>query len=153
MLCNERDIERLNKIFSHPSIWPFIIDDLTPEDAKDGLVNYYMSVGIILSPDKYSAYVFEPQNNVMYKVHANVLPEGRNEFTASKAIMVVDWIFSNTDCHKIVAYVSDIFPNVCKFTEKCGFKQEGVLTKSLLKNGILNDQIVFGLNKEDFYHG
>ncbi len=54
-------------------------------------------------------------------------------------------IFSSTDVNRIEAVV--FVPNAasCRVLEKCGFRKEGVLRQSVLKNGQFYDAAVYGL--------
>ena len=151
MLCDKKDIERLNNLFADEAIYPFIVDDTAREDQRYKMGEYYLNQRgtIILSPIPESAFVYQQHNGTTFNVHANVLKHKRKE-ALNAATASVAWVFDNTRFLKIIAFVSPIFPNVCGFTEKCGFTKEGVITKSLLRDGVLYDQNVYGLTKEDF---
>ena len=151
MLCTDRDIPRLNALFGHESIWPFIKDESAPESLRYRVGELYLSTPgtLVLSPIPESAFVYKLRNGITFEVHANVLKDSRED-ALSAALSSVRWMFENTGCLKIVAYVATCFPNVCGFTKKCGFDEEGKMKKSVLRDGTLYDQIIYGLTKEDF---
>lgn len=93
--------------------------------------------------------MFVADSCVLFSVHANVIKRDRavSKKSARDALL---WVFNNTDCMKVYAHVSSTFKNVCRFTESMGFVVEGVLTKSLLRDGALLDQTIYGLTKQDF---
>lgn len=151
MLCTEKDIHRLNALFGDDSIFPYITDDTFNGERRYNIGEIYIKQPgtVVLSPIPECAFVYQIHNGITYKVHANVLKDKRS-LALDAATKSLEWMFSNTKCLKVLAFVSPIFENVCRFTEKCGFIKEGIVTKSLLRDGVLYDQNVYGLTKEDY---
>ena len=51
--------------------------------------------------------------------------------------------------YKIMGYVPSIYPNIQKHLEAVGFKKEGTLTDSYLRDGNICDRISYGINKDE----
>lgn len=85
-------------------------------------------------------------NGITGSVHIATIPEmkGRAYKFAEEA---KEWVFKNTQYMKIVAMVP-VFNNLTiNLAKRVGFKEEGVLKKSFLKNWKLHDQLILGLSK------
>jgi len=151
IVCTEEDIPRLNFIFGHESIWPFIKDGSTPESLRYIVGEHYVkSPGVVvLSPTPDSAVMFKTHNGTTLNIHPAVLPKNR-KCAVDIIHESVAWIFKNTQYIKIIAFIGTCFPNVCKFAEKCGFSNEGTIKSGVFRDGTLYDQIIYGLTKEDF---
>lgn len=61
----------------------------------------------------------------------------------------VKMIFSQTDLRKLTATIADGNIPSCKIVEKAGFKQEGLLRKHFLINGIETDERIYGLMRDE----
>ena len=97
-----------------------------------------------------AVYQLERVNAIMLQIHANVLPEHRKKHSKDTGRAALDWILDNLpEIHKIVAYIPVIYPNVRDFTASFGFQIEGVLTQSYLKNGVVHDQWVMGITRQE----
>jgi RimJ/RimL family protein N-acetyltransferase len=60
----------------------------------------------------------------------------------------IAWMFENTPCVKIVAGIPAYNHFALRLAKSSGMSLEGVNRKSFLKDGVLHDQIYFGINKE-----
>jgi ribosomal-protein-alanine N-acetyltransferase len=63
---------------------------------------------------------------------------------------LVKLVFTETDLRKLVATIADANIPSCKIVEKLGFKQEGLLRKHFIINGIETDERIYGLLREEF---
>lgn len=92
--------------------------------------------------------IFHLVNVITCQFHIQMLDKLKAmEFGAA----CLDFIFDNTNLNKIIAQIPEIYPDVCRFTEKHGFKKEGVSEGSYLKNGNISSLIYYGLTRGD--HG
>lgn len=62
----------------------------------------------------------------------------------------VDYMFSTFDINRIVAPVFDFNIGSQKVLEKVGFRKEAVLIKSVIKNGVFHNEIIYALLREEF---
>ena len=92
--------------------------------------------------------VFHAFNNVFcYQAHINYLPKYWGTWLVGYTKEAIDYMFSNTICTKIVAFVPDYYPEVLKHTTRVGFKVEGYLTNSTISNGKLDNQTLISIEK------
>lgn len=141
------DEEYIKSCLTHKSIWPHVHEDdaCNAEDYEppinDGI--YWLK-----AIDKYPVGVFllHPHTSVCFEIHTCLLPEiwGRSqEFTA----LVIVWIFENTPCNRLITNIPAYNKLAIRLAQRSGMTQFGINEKSYLKNGILQDQIMFGINK------
>jgi len=85
-------------------------------------------------------------SRVCLRAHPMIFPKYRkNAFVLLRES--IRWyldLCSSAPYRKIIAEVPSYKRNICIFVRKLGFVQEGVRTKSYLKNGILGDVTLFG---------
>lgn len=105
---------------------------------------------VVLSPNKYSVFLYQKRNSILWELHIQILPEGRR-LGVSSLIMSCDWMFENTGCKKIIGITAS--ESAVKFTEKAGFKIEGKITKAWQSNQELSDMTIIGFKKGDVWLG
>ncbi len=119
-------------------------EDYVPRIDKDKLwyISYdgYTPVG---------AFSIRRLNSVTWEAHANVIPSmwGSKRGTAlcQQALAMA---FEDTGALKFVAQVPDSSPETQKMAEAIGFSREGINTKSFLRDGVLHDQVYFGMTRK-----
>ena len=148
--CTIDDLEFVDSILKHDSIYPFISDDYCPKAEDYTCAPLLSHNGVYyLSPDKNSIFVYIPINSITYEVHSNVLPPARNR-SSELALMTVKYMFEQTKCMKIKTHVPVFNTPALHLSFKCGLRVEGNLRESFLKNNKLYDQIILGLSKGEW---
>ena len=95
-------------------------------------------------------YNLHMHNSVTVEIHAHVLPEYRKEHSYDTGMAVLAWFRLNyPNFRKIVAQIPVTCGNVISFIERFGFQKEGVNRLSYLKDGVLVDQVWYGLTCEE----
>ena len=144
----EGDIGFVVKVLFHPTIYPHIVGDgvMTKEDVVRMVYNPNF---LLLSPNKYSLFIFEHRSIVVLEGHTSVLPKGRGKKCVEAGKRTIQWVWDNTSYRKIVGFtpISNVVAQ--KYNVKLGFTKEGVCSRSYLVKGELQDQIIFGINKEN----
>ncbi len=144
--CSMGDLEFVNRVINNPKIRPYVSDD--------GVVGP-MDASFMLTGDKYFVFrygyygliIFGPFNFITKQFHIFILPEyqgGKFPYQYRCGIDAINWMFSNTDCKKIVGLTIHDF----KSLHKTGLHREGLLTKSHMKDGKLYDLYIFGASKD-----
>lgn len=131
-----------------PAIYPYASDDGCPEPENLDISNVIDQENIyFLSPGEGALFIYTPINFITYEVHSCVLPIARGQSVdlASKSIR---FMFTVTNCRKIITWVPEDNHRARNLALKCGFKFEGISSKSWLKNNKLTDLYLFGLVKE-----
>ncbi len=111
----------------------------------------------VVEDDHIFALIGLSQINKMMKtaeIGYQVSPNHRKKGIGTKVVNdFVKMIFSETDLRKIMATIADGNIPSCKVVEKIGFKQEGLLRKHFLINGVETDERVYGILREDLADG
>jgi len=147
-----KDKKDILRILTDPWMYERIKDDLAPnlDVFKDQFTESTMisDARYIISDDKLALYIIHPLNSISWVIHTHVLPAAHtNSINYSK--QVLDYIFTSyNDIHKLIAIIPDIYMDVLKHCKKCGFLQEGMISKSILKDGKILDQVMLGLERD-----
>lgn len=131
------DYEAIGAVLTHPDIWETISGDNehpesfeVPKGENVYLLGYNNKqvIGLIC---------LHPHDKDEWVVHIQVLPEHRKEIASEFANTALNWIWTNTDINKLRALIPEIYPNVKRFSESIGFKDEAFITNSYTKGGQL----------------
>lgn len=141
------DIEFITKCVTDPVVWRASTDDgmigvnpdvfFVPTDGK-----------LWLRAGDYGLFMFEIRNFVTYEIHTLLLPHARGK-SVEITKGALHWMFYNTPCLKIITHVPSFNALARRLSEKCGLQLIGNNTSSFLKDGILYDQFIYGIRKED----
>jgi RimJ/RimL family protein N-acetyltransferase len=94
-------------------------------------------------------YLIHPHNCVTYEIHTCLLPTAWGDKAKQAAKLVLNWIFQNTPCMKVITHVPETNALALRYAKRAGMVVEGNNRKSFLKNGQLLDQIQLGITKEE----
>ena len=139
-----RDKERFKSLFTQDRLWLNSIDDYTPskEDYQPIILDSLLYL-ICKKGDKDIGFAFlVPHNMVMWEIHIGFLSDS---YECGKNI--IDWVWNNTGCKKIIGRIPEYNKLALKFAQKMSFKKEGILSKSFQKDEELHDLHIYGLNK------
>lgn len=144
------DYQLVKRIVTHPEVYPYLSDDGSPsaeqwEPAEHEAVYYLL---VERDGEPVGTYMFVPQNSVCYEGHTALLPEAWGQ-GAEIGIMAQHWLFENSPCQRIVGNAPSFNQRALHYAEKTGMRAFGINRKSFLKNGVLYDQVVLGVSKED----
>ena len=150
------DKELIERIATHPKIYKHGADDYSPsieEYSAEVWVSNPHCIALVgwVEDNPVGAVLGHMRNGVTCEVHICVLPDYWSDSTLF-AGDAVQWLFDNTGILKLVANIQANNMFAFKLARKVGFSLEGISRLSFLKNGILLDQYMFGLSKEDVCH-
>jgi RimJ/RimL family protein N-acetyltransferase len=148
----DEDKNLLNEIYSHEAVWPWIKDDNVTEEFRyklgEMIFDTTKSNSIILTDGKFISFWLKPMNSICYEVHTAVTPDGRGQYAIDIGEQAINWMFDNTNCRKIISYIPVDNRAATLFSLKCGFKKEGLITDSFLKDGKIINQHIVGRAKK-----
>ena len=84
---------------------------------------------------------------ICYQIHVNYLPQFWGSGLIKYTNEAIDWIFTNTNCLKVIALIPDSYPEVLKHAEKAGLQLEGYLRHSTMVNNQLDNQVLMSIDK------
>lgn len=143
------DLDYVRSVLTHPKIWRHIVDDgngLPDEfNVPDSDSIYWL---VPNDGSDLGVFMVHPVNNFMFEVHTALLPEAYGDKAKIAAKKLIEWVFENTQCLKLITHVPEYNRLAYKFALNAGMKEEGLITKSFMRNGKLIDQYVLGIGKE-----
>jgi hypothetical protein len=147
-----RDAALIKSVITHPRVYPHVTDDGCPKVGNFDALGAASSpqfhfVCIFDGPEFLGLFMFHQINLVMYEVHTCLLPNAWGERATKAAHLARDWMYQNTPCMKIITHVPRDNVLAFRFAKRCGMKVEGILVKSIQKNGALLDQTILGMEK------
>ncbi len=139
---NKEDIAR---ILNHPKVYGWLTDIRSPKEYEPII---HESVIYLMDETKAGVIRIDPMNGITCCMHIAALPEmwGKTKVFVQD---VIRWTFTNTGYMKVTAFIPVDNKLAIKLARDVGMVQEGILTKSYLRNWKVLDQIIFGLYKGD----
>lgn len=147
-----RDVRFVSAVYTLPSVWPWIGDDFAPErstfEANDDPRIVYL---LCREEGPVGLFTFLPQNAVCFEGHIILLPKRK---TPGHVILrgALDWMFANTTAQRIVGAVPAYNRLTVNLVQRARMTQYGVNPKSFMKNGKLEDLVLFGASKGEACH-
>jgi len=150
MINRSFDYDLIRKIITNPKIYPMSSDDKSPppnqyRPPENELIYYLIPED---SGKPLGVFVCVPQNVICYEIHTCLLPEAWGGLAKQAAEHLISWMFERTDCKKLITNVPAYNRLALRFAKAAGLVEFGVNSKSYLKNGLLHDQIMLGIEKE-----
>lgn len=136
------DYEFIKSVCLHPKIWPWVSDDYSNiSEYEPDLNHLYLE---IVDGEKVGFFAIKPINAILFEMHIAVLPVGwgKSDIYTKK---LIEWVFSNTNCQKLIAFIPESNKKTLKLAEKCGLTREGFIQDSFQKNGKLFGQHLFSI--------
>ncbi len=140
----------INEILTHPDIYPTISADNSPDpmDFVPEINDHMYLIGYVDSVPM-GCMIYHLNTNCSLWCHVQVLPEYRKAHAMDFGKKSLGWLFERFPVvEKVCAQIPTTYPNVLKFAKAQGFVEEGINTKSHMKDGIAHDQIYLGLERD-----
>lgn len=137
------NIDEIKEIVDDPLVNPWL-----SEDNTNMPITFHPNITYLINDKKNCLIRVDKFNSITCCVHIAAKSEtwGHNIEFVKEAII---WGFKYLPYKKFIAFIPEYNKRVISFVEKIGFKKEGVLTKSFLKNWKIQDQLIYGLVKGD----
>lgn len=146
------DADAVNRVMKHPDVYPHTMYDgkvsVEKFDAKD-LLRHPPPIYVLIDDTDSFVGILVPENSIMWVAHDNALPEIRGKHAVQICKAMVQWMFNNTPCKKIIGYTPETNKRARVFAQICGFKLEGRIKNAHPLNGKLYDLHVVGISKEN----
>ena len=137
----------IKRIITDKSVYSKASEDKSPkpedyEPVKDDRVYYLLAKN---GMDILGLFVVTPENGVCYKVHTCLLPHSYGEKATVAAKELVEWVFQNLDCKRLITEVPEFNKLALKFALRSGMEKYGFNEKSWLKDGHLYGITLLGI--------
>ena len=140
------DIKVINRVILDVAVNDDISDDASKNHEIQQLPHTFECLGIYQDEEIKGLFMLVPQNAVTAEIHTCLLLRGKEAFQAGE--LLLDCLFSKYQ--KAISYTPSTNKKALFYALRLGFKKEGVLTQSFLKNGKLLDQTLVGLTKGEY---
>lgn len=154
------DMDLVRSIVTTPSIWRHVTDDGGGDPAKYRPLDHPAMLYVLAwdREELLGLFIFAPENSCTMDVHTCLLPAAlfppadqpdapSRSSTAARG--VIEWIWRNTSCRRIVTRVPAPNRLALRFARMAGMMEWGRNPMSWLKNGQLHDQIYLGISKPE----
>lgn len=152
MIIAERtfDTKLIRSIMTQDDVWATVAEDGQKKDDFIPFVESDCWLKMMLGNTCVGLFVFERLNKVLLDVHPAILPEYRGKIGHYAGVEHLRWIYENEPaCQKIVASIPVIYKHVKLYANMLGYRNEGINRKSYMKNGILHDQWMLGITRNE----
>jgi RimJ/RimL family protein N-acetyltransferase len=151
-VATPEDMDMVRAIMAHPKVWPWISDDHSPSvesftPSANPVITYLL---LDDGEECLGLYMLFPYSATCWEIHTCLLPRGWGSIGLECAKAVLDWLFNNTPCEKLISWVPEDNDYAYKYSINAGLRLEGVNGKSVRRNGKLLDQSLFGITKESW---
>lgn len=140
------DLDLINRVILDAAVNDDISDDASKNLAISELPLNFECLGIYQDDEIKGLFMLIPQNAVTAEIHTCLLLRGKAAFKAGQ--LLLEYLFSKYQ--KAISYTPSNNRKALIYAIGLGFKKEGVLTQSFLKNGELLNQTLVGLTKGEY---
>ena len=145
------DAYLVRSVITRPDIWATVAED--GQDPLTYAPDVHNDCWLTMTgPDDVlvGLYCLDQYNAVTLEIHAQVLPEHRKVYSRATGEAALAWVLENVpQCQKVIASVPAIYPNVRDFTLQFGFRVEGTIRHSYLKDGKVHDLWLLGITRDE----
>lgn len=143
MIFATKNIDEVSRVLNHPKVYSWVSDDFS---SKPYVPPVNENIVYLMDETKRGVVVIHPMNSIACYIHIALTPEmwGNGVKFAKDCIL---WGVENTRYMKAVVMIPIFNRLTIRLVKKCGFKKEGLLKKSFLKDWKLYDQEVYGITK------
>jgi hypothetical protein len=141
------DSGMLVRLFRNEDVFIPSGDDHTKPENIQRFIDYAIGsehVFILGRDPKREAFIFAPNHNATtYQAHFAVRKDGRDGQVVAKAYEAGTWMEEHSDCRSVISFIRRDNAGARSVLAQLGMRRVGVLTKSVLFNGELVDEIVY----------
>lgn len=145
------DRELIRSVVTHPAIYPHVSDDGSPDAGQYEPVigDSILWLAAWAGDDLAGLFMAHPANTATVEIHTCILPAHRGTGSKAAAMAVLEWLFANTSFHKVITHVPAYNRLARRLALSVGMQDEGVNRKSFLKGGVLQDQYLLGITRQE----
>lgn len=146
-----RDARLIRELATDPAIFPHIADDFfaRPEDWDVPDLNTQYLRCFVASDEEghYGFGIFIAENHAHWKAHIGFLPRSYGAKAIASFRQMIERMWQETAAERITGEICQENRRAIQFAVRAGFEQYGVNEKSLLRGGVMRDQVCVGISK------
>jgi hypothetical protein len=140
----------INDFLTSDDVFPLIKTDFINDSKKLDIShilsdnrNYFMSNWSLVYG------LFKHEEEGVYQAHVFVQPDIRGKEAIILAKQILRWMYENTDCKRMVGLTPEYHRRALVFARLVGFKPTGLSEESILKDGVLHNEVMSEHMRED----
>ena len=145
------DLEQIKSVITQPYIWPYVHDDMVqdskdyaPIEPIDGIIDY---LGVFDGEEFKGIFVLMQINFITFEIHTALLKSCRGKAAVIAANAVVDWIFNNTQCKRLITQIPENNLPAELLAQSAGMKEYGFNPDSFQLAGEIYSLKLYGVTK------
>lgn len=130
------------------------MDAMWSDISEDGVSSYRpnlldeMWLGMYVGNKYVGMYRFNSLSSLLLEGHVFMLPEYRDH-AMECGMAVMEWLRDNAIFNKIIVNIPECFPNVIRFVEALGLKEQGYNSECWIRGGEVCGMFQYGITKGD----
>lgn len=144
------DMDLVGAIMRHPAIWPHVHDDGVTDWAPIDHEAIHWMLVVLDNGEPGGLFMVHALNSFCYEMHTALLPRMWGAESAKAGQMLAAWVFTETQCRKLVTNVPAYNRAARRFAVAAGGRQEGVNRSSFMRHGVMVDQIFYGITIQEW---
>ncbi len=148
-IAETRNFPLIKSICGHPDVYgPASADGAPPaEEFQPCEMDGIRYVAVRRDRETVGIWMLVPHSTVCWEIHTALLPTVRGKEAVFASGLMKEWVWSSTNCLRLITNVPAFNRRTVMFCRMVGMKQFGLNEKSFMKDGKLQDQLMFGLSK------
>lgn len=145
------DVSTIKRIVTHNYIWENLKDDFDGDPIQyEPKIHDQVLYALVKDDDSIlGILIFSMHSPICWEVTIAMLPDGRGR-ALETAKAGLRWIFTKSKCVRLIGRVLKSNRLAMKLNKAAGFKVYGENPKCILRNGKLEDFVLFGISKDEF---
>lgn len=145
------DAALITRIVTTPYVWRGLSDDFDGDpSAYEPKIHAQVLYALVKDGNSILGMViFSMHSTICWEVTIMMLPEGRGR-ALETARAGLRWIFTKSRCLRLIGRVLKSNRLALKLNKAAGFKVYGVNPRCVMRNGKLEDFVLFGISKDEF---
>lgn len=145
------DTDEILSVLTNPDILKTITEGDSTNLAVD--VNNICFIVAYLGDEISAVFIFDRLSNVVFDIHAHVLPAKRQHSKDIGAAILKHFFDIAPWAEKLNAIIPDCYPNVIRYAQSFGFQIEGINRASYVFGDKIIDQTYLGATKDEVLNG
>lgn len=138
-------LEVIDSVFKDPDVEDMLFDD-SPRDVTYPLGDKFIYLAAyedLESPCGLAMFI--RKSMIELDCHVGFTSQCRGSKAVDAGCTMIDWIRKYTSFKKLTTCIPSVNKKCQRFAVSIGFEREGVNKQSFIKNGIVYDQVYYGL--------
>ena len=147
-LSETHNLQTVKEIVTHPSIYPFVADDGSPNPEEWEAPDSFTYCLVHDGDEILGVWIFRKCNAVTWEVHTCLLPNARGKRGYEALKLLPEWAWKNLEgARRVITEVVEDNQPALVFALRAGMEKYGVNKQSYLKGGKLLDAILLGISR------